>query len=969
MSLVKPPRGRSGHVKKPGKKDTLFEGAVREGHRETPLTIQDVLSERWHRPGNRFMRTLEMLPVGQQALAGIARETIGPRSMDNVYHAALRGIRDSASFTETIQEHVPGRKTAKALGFAADLVVDPINFVPIAKPLSYVGKGAGVAGKAGVRALRTTEVGADIADKAAVHGDRIARSVYRRFNPNKLLQRGGFNRVLILKERMQGQRNILRSQLLDTAERKIVELVKDPKRRGAITRVLDAEPVEGMLPDGTILKPELWRRKEWIREYNKLNPEEKRAALIARDALKKLEKMKISEGMLDPKRAAGIIMAEGGRAYVPRRLVGRGEVLRVLRDKAAALRGEAAEVSIENIPKAQREAALTATNEMIELFDRMPNAINLSYADRIDAMYSGKMTSWDNIRKMRGQIKDFDSLIQETIEHDIAKILNVERREVGRSLAVQNFFKDTLKYMYREGLALPAKSDIVAATPGKWKKLDAKVVEWKTKGPQAEKVIHNLDDVVFPAEVADEINAALKSYMDPKSIREAQSTIRNMTKFYKAWTLSPFPGYHVRNMASNVWQNTLAGMRLKDQLVHGEGARVMQRKIETGSFTNEPMLKHYTDHQMSEMILRHRVTRGGPTEEFADAVTKIPTTPGGILKRTITPNPSENIAVQAGFKVGTHIEDNARISHFMWRLSKGDTPERAARSVRKFLFDYEHGLSDFEKNVFRDRLFPFYAWTRFNLPLQLEMFARHTGRFAAAEKGINAWEDTMGGPAPNQLAFQQWLQNAGKVRAFHDKKTGDYRYFFLGGFWPGSEIEKAMSGERVAWEIANMTTPYLRVPMELLSNFNLFQRRKIQRMPDETARVRLGVPGLSPAVEAFAPGKLSVQATLPVKLEHALRSVRIINETDKLLGEFNQELGGGLRSGITRTLFGKTYPVNVEKQRKKWAYEINFRIAELSAVRSWGEITKNEGNIAKAEAEIEKLKALKQELGISGAHE
>jgi hypothetical protein len=95
-----------------------------------------------------------------------------------------------------------------------------------------------------------------------------------------------------------------------------------------------------------------------------------------------------------------------------------------------------------------------------------------------------------------------------------------------------------------------------------------------------------------------------------------------------------------------------------------------------------------------------------------------------------------------------------------------------------------------------------------------------------------------------------------------------------------------------------------------------------------------------------------------------LRNVRIINEADRVLGEFNQETGGGIQTGITRTLFGKTYPVNPEKQRKKWAYEINFRIAELSGARSWAKIVENKGNEEKANAEIEKLKALRTELGI-----
>lgn len=992
MSQFAKPRPPIGGYKSatPSEPMSLGERAIRQSHQEVPLTLQDVLSARWHKPGNKFMRSLEMLATGQNALAGIARETIGPRSgnvegLTSAYKAALRGIRDAASFKETAGEYIDNENAAKAVGFTADMIVDPINFVPISKPLGLAGKGLGVAGHAGEALIKKSETGAKILNKAKGATDKVERSVYARFNPDKLLAKGGFHRVLIFKQRMLGKRNFLRAQILDDAEKKIVDLVPDGGRRSWITKhIIDMEPVEGELADGTIIKADPVERANWLRNLNKLSRDEKRMVAVARGALKRLEKMKIadlgesgSSLALSAGRAAGVIFKESGRAYVPRRLASRAEVVRLLRSKIEALKAPPTEFTgdlrqLKGLSAADRKAELAFAEEQLKMFERMPEALNTTYADQIEALWQGKLSSWQEIRKLKGPIKDMDQMVQDTIETDIAKILNLERREVMRALSAQNFLTDTMKYLFREELAVHRNSKKAIAAPGRWKPVNARVVEWMEKsgkGGPLTKVTHDLNDILVPSEVADELNRALKTYLDPKSIKEAHSIWRNATKFYKAWTLAPFPGYHARNLMSNVWQNYLAGMRPQHTHHYGAAAALI-KKFEKGDFTGERVLRHYTDRQLYELALKHRILEGGTYAEFADRVQQAGKHPREMLERVLSPDPGKNIFVEKGFEAGRFIENNARLTHFLWQLAEGKTPQKAARSVRKYLFDYEHGLSDFEKNIFRDRLFPFYAWTRFNLPLQLEMIARDTRSFAGAGKIATEYQQQdWAGPEPDETMFQEWLRNAQKIRLYHDKKTGDYRYFFLGGFWPGSEIEKVMTGKRAIFEAMNMLTPYIRVPGELLANYNLFQGRKIRRMEGETGHIRLGVPAVSYVGEAFAPGKFSVNTELDVRLEHLLRSMRVLNESDKLLGEFNAELGGGLKSGTLRMLFGKTYPVNVDKQRRKWAYEINFRIAELSAVRSWGEVTKNQRNIDKATAEIEKLRALKKELGINSAHE
>ncbi len=65
------------------------------------------------------------------------------------------------------------------------------------------------------------------------------------------------------------------------------------------------------------------------------------------------------------------------------------------------------------------------------------------------------------------------------------------------------------------------------------------------------------------------------------------------------------------------------------------------------------------------------------------------------------------------------VEDHSRIAHFVEKTAGGMDPGNAARSVKHVLFDYGD-LSDFEKRIFRDKLFFFYTFARKNIGLQVE---------------------------------------------------------------------------------------------------------------------------------------------------------------------------------------------------------------------------------------------------------
>ena len=92
-------------------------------------------------------------------------------------------------------------------------------------------------------------------------------------------------------------------------------------------------------------------------------------------------------------------------------------------------------------------------------------------------------------------------------------------------------------------------------------------------------------------------------------------------------------------------------------------------------------------------------------------------------------------------------------------LLKGGTVDDAFDGIMKFHFDYDD-LSSFERNVVK-RVIPFYTWTRKNMPLMMEMFARKPqvfNRYMSLKKEV---ESTTEGPPD---IYPRWMQRQGAIQ-------------------------------------------------------------------------------------------------------------------------------------------------------------------------------------------------------------
>jgi len=197
-----------------------------------------------------------------------------------------------------------------------------------------------------------------------------------------------------------------------------------------------------------------------------------------------------------------------------------------------------------------------------------------------------------------------------------------------------------------------------------------------------------------PKEIVEDITKVSKRLASETDILKWWDDTLNIWK--NTAILSPF--FHMRNFISSSSQNYLADInpaRFKD------GFRVLLPTTPDGA-----KILGRTKKAWNELFNRYGIT-GGSFVGQQTGKTGIP-------------------VVEKVFKfnrwIGGHIEEHQRASLFMDGIKKGMKPLEAAKRVKKFHFDY-YELTDFERKVAK-RFFPFWSWTRKNIPLQLEMIVK-----------------------------------------------------------------------------------------------------------------------------------------------------------------------------------------------------------------------------------------------------
>jgi hypothetical protein len=430
-----------------------------------------------------------------------------------------------------------------------------------------------------------------------------------------------------------------------------------------------------------------------------------------------------------------------------------------------------------------------------------------------------------------------------------------------------------------------------------------------------------LKGLYFEPDVARIIDLHHEAFVNPKEVNRFLRHYDDAQNWWKRWTLAVFPAYHTRNMMGNFWNNSLAGVRTLKPYREALAVQTGKKgalKTATGSIDYEDVLQ--LAHERGVM---GRGFYGGDVPSAVD---------DALMKGKWWTLSSKNKLVRGGMKTGRAIEENARLAHFTDKLSKGMSPDDAARSVKKFLFDYTE-LTPFEQNVMK-RTLPFYSWSRKNLPLQAEMFLRRPGQqmlpIKLKHEIERLSEDDIPPPEANiaeflsgDYAIRVGGRTPTKDAQGREMKTGTFPYMPLAGYLPWGDLPRWSNNPVETFTY--MVSPLLKEPIQQVANYDLFFRRKIYNPELEQSVV---IPTGKQEFTRFLGVRLSPRAA------HALRNIRLLATIDRanpfqVFGEDRvgmRELGSGqklaqyllgIRNYNMDEVKGVVYGVSKEKRKIK----------------------------------------------------
>lgn len=453
----------------------------------------------------------------------------------------------------------------------------------------------------------------------------------------------------------------------------------------------------------------------------------------------------------------------------------------------------------------------------------------------------------------------------------------------------------------------------------------------------------------YAPEIATHLESTIETTLLPEGLDKFLKTFDTVQNVWKGLTLSPFPAYHLRNMVGNFWNNYLAGldnpkwysMATRLQLVPRELkkiGRIIPHAEEIGKLTppSTPLLDaaevitrvirseaglpvfklgatEYKSEALLQMLEDFGITRG----TFVRGEVMRKTMPGmaGRIYFTAQDIPGLGKVVEKGLGAGQWIESNARVAHFLYQLDKGKSPIEAAMSVKKYLFDYERGLTKFEQSVMR-RVTPFYAWTRFNVPLQIESLVSNPRPYVRlselvstlrtrGEEAVPMPPRGFGPEAPSsefakkvaeyrgadQRYLAAWIKDSVGI-PYRLGPTGEPEYFLLAGWLPAGDVN-SITPTGAYNRLRDLLSPFLRTPIEQLTNTDLFRAEQLEKFPGETGRF-LGLEVRKRNIQMLKNLRL---------LSEADRVIKLWQNTNELTEPESSTLGA-----ITRSIFGlKSY--------------------------------------------------------------
>jgi hypothetical protein len=420
-----------------------------------------------------------------------------------------------------------------------------------------------------------------------------------------------------------------------------------------------------------------------------------------------------------------------------------------------------------------------------------------------------------------------------------------------------------------------------------------------------------IDGHAIPAEAKRILDKQLWVARDPKRLSVPLKAFDEVQRWWKKYALALRPAWHSRNAFSNFWNNWFIG-GLTNPARYGQAAAVQKAmQYKKGDIVSEidRLAGRLTGKSVDPSF---KVPGTGMTrEEIWEAAVNSGIYEAGLYGTDIEqaalrgasniPGATEWKGINKAFAAGKTVENNARMALFIDRLAKGDNIEDAAQMVRKSLFDYAD-LSPFEKQYMK-RIFPFYTWTRKNIPAQLHAVLQHPDRANKINIIVGGIQRDV--PKINDDDIEMWVKDQFPVMLSGKQAEDTHTFITAMSYLPTAELNKIFTNPKSFGQfVAQMGTPLLKVPLEILMNWDSFREKPIDFME------HLGKTYGKDWGEGFfksVPGAKGSESFLGVKMtpkqKHLAQAIVLLGEIDRAnpLGLFGEKEGRKSWAGAERT--------------------------------------------------------------------
>lgn len=450
----------------------------------------------------------------------------------------------------------------------------------------------------------------------------------------------------------------------------------------------------------------------------------------------------------------------------------------------------------------------------------------------------------------------------------------------------------------------------------------------------------DLENMAVPADVAQDMARLGRAYTTPGVLAPVVEWWDKVANLFRNSLTTPFPGFHFRNLMSggfNTWRDgslsTTAAKEAFSVLRGGGLSPEVAGKLFPGmsvEAANQQLLKEVIankvaftrdSRQVSETVGAFASREGGMLPSQVPDMTRLRSMSediGGFLegfkgggpKQTTWREPlaqqgvrgdvTRFVPVERGQVLGGTVEDFNRLNHYIGRRLNGSPVADSSLAVKKYHFDYSD-LTEFEKSVMK-RIFPWYSFSRKNLPPLLADLAEKPAKLAATTRLVT------GTRTPGEFV-PPWIAE-GAATPIEGGPEGQKRFISSFGLPMEDELVKTIGAlaqgdiGRTFQQAFGMSQPFVKLPAELATGTQMYSGRKLEDLrPYEFAT--LG--GLVP--EDVARQASQVIANTPLS--------RFGSTLDKFIDE-RKDLGTTLLNTATGV---RVTDVDVDKIKERAAQE------------------------------------------------